>query len=324
MKKNIQLIALDMDGTLFNSRSEISEENQLAIQEAMEAGKEVIISTGRPFIGLPHDFMKKVDMHYALTTNGAAVYDYRSGECIYSNYMELAKIVELLPKVLAYECHFDVFIDGKGYSQKSLVPIIERLFVHKNMKVYIKETRTAVDDIVTFIQETGKDIQKITFNFPEGVNGTDAREQVYRILSKDPYFNVVSGGFGNLEITKNDVSKASAFEKLADYLKIPMEETMAVGDSENDLDIIQVAGLGVAMANASEPVKRAADVVTLSNDEDGVAEIIREILAQFDFSENYKKRKKKGDCIVAATLLFYSSILAMISIKNLILLLRLS
>lgn len=88
----------------------------------------------------------------------------------------------------------------------------------------------------------------------------------------------VSGGFSNLEFTRTGVCKVTGLKMLADFLDVPMERVMAVGDSENDLEMIEAAGYGIAMGNVLESVKAVAKDVTLSNDEDGVAAAIEKYI----------------------------------------------
>ena len=85
---------------------------------------------------------------------------------------------------------------------------------------------------------------------------------------------MVSGGYSNLEFTRSGVDKGQGLIHLANHLGIPIEQTMAVGDSENDLEILKAAGTSVAMSNAIDEIKACADLVTLSNEEDGVAHAI--------------------------------------------------
>ena len=118
----------------------------------------------------------------------------------------------------------------------------------------------------------------MTLNFyPEGGIFKD-REEVRKYLESNPAVTTVSGGYNNLEFTRADVNKGVGLQKMAQLLDIPVTQTMAVGDTENDLAIIRAAGFGVAMGNATAAVKSAADYVTTSNDEDGVATAIAHFL----------------------------------------------
>ncbi|MBQ6442015.1 MAG: HAD family phosphatase [Lachnospiraceae bacterium] len=274
--KKPKLLAMDLDGTLFNEASTVSEKNREAISAAQEAGVEIAISTGRPFIGLPLSYMEEAQIRYAITTNGAGVYKY-DGEgrraCLFSQCMEREKIAEILPFLLERRVHFDVFIDGDGFSDRRCRAYIDELPMPLSLRNYIRNSRNVVEDISKCVEESSHPVQKITMNFPKDEQ-QGARREVWERFSADPYFRIVSGGFSNLELTRHDVSKAAALEKLAEHLGFTLVDTMAIGDSGNDLDMIRAAGTGVAMGNSEEATKAAADFVTLSNTEDGVAAVI--------------------------------------------------
>ncbi len=274
--KKPKLLAMDLDGTLFNEASAVSEKNKEAITAAQQAGVVITISTGRPYIGLPLSYMEEARIRYAITTNGAAVYQYDGNgqrTCLFSQCMSLEKITEILPFLLERRVHFDVFIDGDGYSDKKCRQYIDELPMPLSLRNYIRESRNVVDDIASYVAKAPDPVQKITMNFPKDEQ-EGARREVWERFSNDPYFRIVSGGFSNLELTRHDVSKAMALEKLAEHLGFTLADTMAIGDSGNDLDMIRAAGIGVAMGNSEEETKAAADLVTLSNREDGVAATI--------------------------------------------------
>lgn len=280
--KKPKLLAMDLDGTLFNEDSTVSEKNREAISDAQKAGVEIAISTGRPYIGLPLSYMEEAQIRYAITTNGAAVYRYEGNgqrTCLFSQCMSREKIAEILPFLLGKRMHFDVFIDGDGFSDQRCRRYIDDLPMPLSLRNYIRDSRNVVEDIIAVTTLSSRNVQKITMNFPRDEQ-EGARREVLEFFSADPYFRVVSGGFSNLELTRQDVSKAAALEKLAEHLGFSLSDTMAIGDSGNDLDMIRAAGTGVAMGNGEEATRAAADYVTLSNREDGVAAVIRLFLSE--------------------------------------------
>ena len=118
-------------------------------------------------------------------------------------------------------------------------------------------------------------MQKATLNFQKQENGEFLnREEVQEYLEKCPDIKVVDGGFNNLEFTKAGTNKASGLKFLAGHLGMTMDKVMAVGDSENDIEMLREAGLGIAMGNASSEVKEVADEITLDNEHEGVAAAI--------------------------------------------------
>ena len=274
----VKLIALDLDGTLFNSQSQISAHNIDTIKKANEAGATVVISTGRPYSGLPFEQLKGSGIRFAITTNGSAIYEIESGKCLFEEAMDEDIILPILDFLLTKDIHMDAFIGGKGYTPVQCVAAGQKLANPPALKHYILNTRVRVDNLPLFIHENQLKVQKMTLNFyPEGDIFKD-REEVRKYLESNPAVTTVSGGYNNLEFTRADVNKGVGVQKMAQLLDIPVAQTMAVGDTENDLAIIRAAGVGVAMGNATAAVKSAADYITTSNDEDGVAAAIAHFL----------------------------------------------
>ena len=276
---NIKLIALDLDGTLFNKDSIISATNKEELNRVATEGVKIVISTGRPFNGLPFEQIKDTPIEYALTTNGGAVYRIEGKECLYENGMEIDSIMPILEWILSREIHIDVYMDGVGFTPIRCRENLGRLAVPESMRNYMRATRTPVEDLAAYVNDCGKKIQKINLNFYPQPDGTFLhRDETIKFLKANSAIEVVSGGFNNFEINKAGVSKREGLRFLADYLGTDLEHTMAMGDSENDLSMINAAGIGVAMGNASDDVKAVAKYITTTNNEDGVAAAIRNFI----------------------------------------------
>ena len=279
--KPIRLIALDLDGTLFNPDSRISQGNLAAIKRMKEQGVHVVIASGRPFTGLPFEQLQGTGIEYAITTNGSSIYDLESekcihDKCIFEDPLDEETALTLLDYLLTKDIHMDVFIGGVGYSPLQCISAGEKLSVPPSIKKYITKSRIRIADMPGFIRSNHLRVQKITLNFyPDEKGILKHREEVLAYLEANPKITCVSGGFNNLEFTKRGVTKGTALLRLAKLLEIDPEATMAIGDSENDLSMIEAAGIGVAMGNAQEVVKDHADFMTGTNAEDGVAAAIQ-------------------------------------------------
>lgn len=270
--KNIKLVALDLDGTLFDNSSHISKRNVQAIRAITDKGIHVVISTGRPFEGIPFDQIKDTGINYAITANGSGIYEISTGKCLYENAMDEALITPILNFLLTRDIHMDAFIGGKGYTPVQCVETAQKLTVPSSIKNYIITTRTRLDNILQFIHENQLKVQKMTLNFYPAADGTLIdRETVRKFLVSNPSITTVCGGYNNLEFTRADANKGVGLRKLAEILGVNPDATMAIGDTENDLAIIEAAGIGVAMGNATDAVKARADYVTTTNTKDGVA-----------------------------------------------------
>lgn len=271
----IKLVALDLDGTLFNSQGLITERTKNEIRRITEKGIHVAISTGRPYNGVPFAQIEGTGIDYALTTNGAALYRIPSGECIYEDCMDFSVVGPILEHLIPMDIQTDVYINGEGFTSPHSRENLYRLPFTDAMKEYILTTRTTVEDLYSYVGSCGRNVQKVTLNFYPQPDGTKLhREEVRIALENNPAVETVCGGFSNLEFSKVGVNKGSGLRHLAELLGITAEETMAIGDSGNDLAILEAAGIGVAMANASNDIRAIADYITDSNDEDGVATAI--------------------------------------------------
>ena len=277
--KDIKLVALDLDGTLFDNSSRISKRNLTAIRSITDKGIHVVISTGRPFEGIPFDQIKGTGINYAITANGSGIYEISTGKCLYENAMDEELVTPILNFLLTRDIHMDAFIGGKGYTRVQCVETAQKLTVPSSIKNYIITTRTRLDNILQFIHENQLKVQKMTLNFYPAADGTLIdRETVRKFLVSNPSITTVCGGYNNLEFTRADANKGVGLRKLAEILGVNPDATMAIGDTENDLAIIEAAGIGVAMGNATDAVKARADYVTTTNTKDGVAAAIEHFI----------------------------------------------
>ncbi len=280
-KKRIRLLALDVDGTLFTNKGIITQKTIEAIKAAQKAGVTVIIASGREFDGAPLEQLEAagIDVPYVITANGAAVYKVSGRECLSQQCMPIEKIESELEMLMNSEVHVTAFIDGHKFVPAHVVDYVDNMGLPAHIAERLKKISPVMDDFMGYIKSDDAKVQKFTLNFQRLPDGTCLnRDKVAKVLYACPHISVVNGGFSNLEMTAKGVNKGQGLRALADKLGIDMEETMAIGDSENDLDMIIAAGVGVAMENADAEIKEASDFVTLSNENDGVAYAIEKYI----------------------------------------------
>lgn len=271
MHPKISIIALDLDGTLFNRDRQITPYTKEQIKKAVSLGITVVISTGRPYVGLPLEEAAELGIRYAITTNGAAVYEIPTRTCIYEKCMSEDFSWKILGEVLKKHVHLDAFVHGDAYTQTSTLEVVRHSSLPESTRNYILTTREQVEDICGFFKKNHLRLQKATINFEvESDGGFVDREETKELLLSYPQIQVVCGGYNNLEFTSAGVTKGAGLRFLCDHLNIPLESSMVCGDSENDKDIMSVAGFAVAMGNAEKEIKEIADYVTATNEEDGV------------------------------------------------------
>lgn len=277
--KNIKLIALDMDGTLFNNQGEISERDRETLQRAVKEGVAVAVATGRAYTELPADMLSEIGIRYAITGNGSGVYRIPEGSRVYADCIDTEVLCEILEKLRHLNVYYDIYVDGKVYCEPSVKPLIRKMDMPESLHEHIFRTRNWVDDLSSFLKNSGRQAEKTTINFALTEDGNYAgREETARMLDEYPQVSYLCGGYHNLEFTRAGVTKGTGLHFLAERIGVTLEETMACGDSENDLSMLMEAGTAVAMENGMEEVKAAADFVTSSNEDSGVAYAVERLL----------------------------------------------
>lgn len=270
-KKNIRLLALDVDGTLFNSDGKIVSSSLEAICAAQNKGVQVVVASGRNFDGLPWDQLKYLAIDYVITTNGSSVYRVKDRKCLYEECLDFDDVRNAVLYCLNMKVYVTVFISGECYTPEVCIPFVDNMAIPDYLKVLLRGRKNKIADVYDFFNDKTIKVQKVTLNFQSLSNGEFLnRDSVKTYLEQNINFNVVDGGFSNLEFTKAGISKGSGLIFLSDFLGISLDQTMSIGDSGNDLDMIRTSGIGIAMGNAEKIIKDAADDITLGNDENGI------------------------------------------------------
>ena len=276
--KEIKLIALDLDRTTLDSNSRLSERTKAAIEEAINKGIHVIVATGRAFSALPEDVHKINGLKYIASSNGATVMDIAAGERIYSNCIDAAALENAVGVLSRYKFMLEFFIDGYAYVEKSVYDNIDNTNFRDRHKKYIKDSRNPVEGLIPFVLEHKGAVENINVNF-EDLNEKAAMREILATL---PGVTLTSSFDHNLELGGETTSKADALRMLCEKLNVSADQVMACGDNPNDLAMLNFAGLSVAVGNAHEELKAAADYITSTNDEEGVAEVIEKfVLSRF-------------------------------------------
>lgn len=266
----IKMIGLDLDGTLLTDRKEFTERSKRTLRAAIDSGITVLIATGRPLTGIPEEIRNFPGMRYALTSNGAKVMDVWEDRVV-DEHLLSAKLAEKALEICGkYDTLQEVYYDGVSYAPEDKRDLIPRYHKNPNMWEYMRKTRTWTDNILQMVRESGRGLDKIQILFAD----MDERTKAWKELSEVDGLELVGSLGYNIEINAAGVNKGTGLVSLGRLLGIKRGEIMACGDGDNDLLMLKEVGFGVAMANAEEEVKKAADYITLSNEEDGVAEAI--------------------------------------------------
>ena len=268
---NYKLIALDMDGTLLNSRKEITEGNLLALEKAAKAGKIIALCTGRSVPELMDHARRIKGLKYAVCVNGAIVYDVEAGRTVASHTMTEEQVRTLM-EISKQEDTLVHFLDEGSTIQAYRPGDLKRFNMDHYGKLF-EQAVTQVEDIWEHYWSNPYPVKKINIYHTD----TKARER-NKARFAGTGIEAVYSEITSLECSGSGVTKGRGLLDLCDILNIAADEVIMVGDSDNDLDCLKTAGLAVAMGNAKDNVKAACDVVVADCDHDGVAEAVEKYL----------------------------------------------
>lgn len=267
----IKLIAIDLDDTLLTDDKKITESNKEALLYAREKGIKVVLCTGRPYLAMK-DLVAEIGLtsedDYIITYNGAQVRRAASGEVVVENILTKADAVAWYDRLMAIDLPLDV-IDAR----------------------YVIEPKVYPTNYPSFYSEKVSNLETQTIDFTDLADDHPINKMVICIDPEhldrqlpllDPCFTSKYSTFKSrtflCEIVAKGVNKGNTLKRLGEELNIAPAEMMTIGDQENDLTMIQLAGIGVAMGNAVTAVKEAADYITADNNSSGVAQAIHHFL----------------------------------------------
>ncbi|MGG5368654.1 sugar-phosphatase [Enterococcus sp. AZ196] len=261
---SIKLVAIDLDGTLLNDHHEINQPVIDCIKEARKAGVYVVLSTGRPLSGTKSQLEVlglDAEDDYIITYNGALVLNTKTWEIVAEhsltreNYLEidhLARLLDVHLHIADKQAMYTANRDISPYTilESYLVNMPLHFRTPEEIAAEVSPVKMMMIDDPAILGEAFKKIPAAYF-------------ERYTIVRSTPFF---------LEVLNPNASKGLALKELSEHLGIHQSEVMAIGDAENDLSMIEFAGTGVAMGNASETIKATADYTVATNLEDGVKE----------------------------------------------------
>ncbi len=267
--KSIKILALDLDGTVFTNEKIITQATKNAIHRAIEQGVIVVPTTGRPLKGLPPEFLEMPGVEYALTSNGAAIWRLKSREKLVNLPLSTADTLRAMDLMKPFDCMVDVYLDGNVYASPESLENAER-FAPPEMLEYVRKTRIPVPNLRGWIEEKQLCAEKVTMFF----NQPAQQREAMALAKTQAWLTPSNSAPKNLELNAAGVDKGMGLRKMAEHFGVDISQVMACGDGDNDIAMLKAVGWGVAMGNADAEVKAAADAVTATNEEDGVAKAI--------------------------------------------------
>ena len=271
MHKTKGIIALDLDGTLLNSKKELSEGNLAALKKAADAGWEIVPTTGRFYGGMP-DFIRGLPfVHYAITINGAYVEDLLEGNEIYTAEMPYKQAIDIMKYLDKLPVIYDCYMDNDAFMTEALKAKVDEIVENPRIRKMFYDLRKPVPELKEFLENRVQDVQKIQFFTKDADLRLHLLEELPKVFEN---IAVSSSSPQNIEINQAKATKGLALIALAEYLGFDRSKTIAMGDGLNDISMLEEAGIGIAMANGCDEALDAADWVTSHCDEDGVAKAI--------------------------------------------------
>lgn len=254
------LIAIDSDGTLRHSDGSISDRTKKIIEKLVKKGNIITICTARPRYHTLKISEEVGINRFLISSNGTEVYDNLNNEIIYSAYLSSKYCKKIYSDVEKIGIRAIFVCDNVEYATQ---------FIRNDSQILLNKNN--IDNMlarnIKQIMIIGKDKKKIKryknkvkkYNLNIIDTSSDAKEEIW--------FSIIS----------SSASKGIALKKLAEYLDIPMCQTVAIGNDNNDLSMIQEAGIGIAVSNSTDKLKSLAKKITSSNDDDGVAQSLEEL-----------------------------------------------
>lgn len=267
---HIKALALDLDGTLTNDKKEITPRTRQAVSRAIDSGITIILASGRPVLGIKAA-AEALDLYH----KGGYILAYNGGEII-----ECKTNSVIFKQTLPMELYSDIVKCGRKFGAHALAYDHKGVIAESDDAPYVMKEAfnngigiTKVADLASALCEPA--VKFMIVGEPPKIS--DALKCLKlkfsgkaNVFLSEPYF---------MEITGIGIEKSKALARMIEYLKIEQSQLAACGDGLNDLPMLEFAGLSVAMDNAYEQTKLAADYVTLSNNNDGVADFIEKLLA---------------------------------------------
>lgn len=273
-----KLIAFDLDGTILDDDKRIPPDNLRALEAAAAQGVIIVTATGRILDGIPDEIKALPFIRYFVTINGAYVYDRVLDAAAFRAEIPLELALRTYEYAADFPVLYDCYQDDMGWMDRSMLERAPEYFTTEpRMLELLNQLRRPVGNLPQLLRERGRSVQKIQMYFTQ--EDMPLRQRLLdEMPGLFPELLVFSSVKNNIELNSVASGKDKALAALCESLGFTMESVVAFGDGSNDCGMLRAAGLGIAMANADPEVLAAADAVTASNNEAGLAQMIWKLL----------------------------------------------
>lgn len=276
------IVFSDLDGTLLTTAKTVSAATWRALDALAGRGFDFVPCTGRPLAGVAAELLAHPAVRYVVSANGATVSELAeddptaaSAHTIHSALLDRARALAVLDIARDYDVTFDVFADGCNYLRRDLYERLGEFMSEPDILKSMIDTRIPVDEDAGVTIRRVRDLERVSMYWKDPAD----RDAILSRLATLPGVDITRSYPTNIEVMAKGASKGSALAWLCAHLDLDTREAVAFGDNMNDIEMIRCAGTGVAVANAEAEVRAAADLVCATNDGDGVARTIMDLLA---------------------------------------------
>ena len=272
MKKTYKAIFIDIDGTLRNSKKEITDRTIESIKKVTQKGILVVLCSGRPKEFTENLSKKCFASKYIITSNGAIVQDYKENKEIYINQMDKKTCIELYKLAEQYRVEFSI-----NTTEKRVVNRKPKVLKEMNEEELKTDIETFVNsNIIIQCVIADEDLEKVKV-----LRDKVMKMKNLEIINQDRNLRDNIETYGRkifFDVANVGVSKGNGIKNFCKNLSIDLKDTIAIGDEDNDISMFNVVGYKVAMGNGSKELKKYADEITETNDNDGVAVFLEKLV----------------------------------------------
>lgn len=269
-----KMIGLDLDGTLLKDDKSIDTKTKEYLETLSANGVHIVPITGRPLSGIPDCVRNIKGVDYIISNNGSKTVLNSTNETLFSLAMDNATSKRVIESVRQTGAIFEVFLNHYGYCEKFVFDHYKEVYTGTVLGDYIFSSRKQVDSLLTLFDDKNAEADEIFIICKDNDDREIIKAQTDKISGIQ--YCMLADRF--LEITKNGTDKGTALEMLCNHLKIKPDKVIAFGDGENDLQFLNKAGTAVAMGNATDSVKVQADIITDTNNNQGVLKALKNLI----------------------------------------------
>lgn len=269
-----KMIGLDLDGTLLKDDKSIDTKTKEYLETLSANGVHIVPITGRPLSGVPDCVRNIKGVDYIISNNGSKTVLNSTNKTLFSLAMDNETSKRVIEAVKQTGAIFEVFLNHYGYCEKFVFDHYKEVYTGTVLGDYIFSSRKQVDSLMTLFDDKNAEADEVFIICKDNNDREIIKAQTDKISGIQ--YCMLADRF--LEITKNGTDKGTALELLCNHLKIKPDKVIAFGDGENDLQFLNKAGTAVAMGNATDIVKAQADIITDTNNNQGVLKALKNLI----------------------------------------------